>query len=319
MALEKSRDGKIVALAGGVGGAKLAHGLAQNLPAENLTVVVNVADDFEIYGLSVCPDVDTVMYTLAGIAARVTGWGIEGDTFRCVEALGKLGAPAWFRLGDRDLATQLARTRWLWDGATLTEATRRLSDSLGVKQTILPCTDDLLRTIVETEEGDLEFQDYFVRRKFEPVVRGFHLRGLPAALPSRGFLAALDEADGVVLCPSNPFVSLGPILVLPGVREKIAAKPAVAVTPIIGGRAVKGPLAKMFRELGRESSAVEAAREYQGIVRGFIVDRQDAARKGEIEALGFQTAVADTLMNDDLQRKNLAAETLRFLRTVQAG
>jgi len=314
MALAEWDDKKIVALAGGVGGAKLAHGLAQILPAENLTVVVNVADDFELFGLTVCPDLDTVMYTLAGIAARETGWGIEGDTFHCVEALGRLGAPAWFRLGDRDLATHFARTRRLWDGEMLTETTRRLCESFGVKQTILPCTDDLLRTIVETDEGDLEFQDYFVRRRFEPAVRAFHLRGLDAAYPSREFLAALDSADAVVLCPSNPLVSLGPILALPGVREKVAAKVAVAVTPIIGGRAVKGPLAKMFRELGRESSAVEAARQYRGIIRGFLLDRQDAPLSGDIEALGLKVGLADTLMRDDLQRKNLAEETLRFIR-----
>jgi LPPG:FO 2-phospho-L-lactate transferase len=319
MALEEFNGWKVVALAGGVGGAKLAHGLAQILPAENLTVAVNVADDFELYGLTVCPDLDTVMYTLAGIAARETGWGIEGDAFRCIDALSRLGAPAWFRFGDRDLATHLARTRWLWDGATLTEATRRLCESFGVAQKIIPCTDDLLRTIVETGAGDLEFQDYFVRRRCEPEVRGFYLRGLPAALPSPEFLGLLDAADAVVLCPSNPFVSLGPILALPGVREKVASKAAVAVSPIIGGEAVKGPLAKMFRELGRESSAVEAAREYRGIVRGFLLDRQDAARTGEIEALGMRVAVADTLMSDESKRKQLAAETLRFIRTGLSG
>jgi LPPG:FO 2-phospho-L-lactate transferase len=316
MALGDFHDWKVVALAGGVGGAKLAHGLAQILPPENLTVVVNVADDFELYGLTVCPDLDTVMYTLAGIAARETGWGIEGDSFQCIELLARFGAPAWFRLGDRDLATHMARTRWLWDGATLTEVTRRLCASLGVPQKILPCTDDLLRTIVETIEGDMEFQDYFVRRRCEPAVRGFQLRGLPAAYPSREFLAALDAADAVVLCPSNPLVSLGPILVLAGVREKVAAKPSAAVTPLIGGRAVKGPLAKMLRELGRDPSAVEAARELRGSVRGFVLDRRDSSLAGEIETLGFHVVTADTLMRDDRQRKDLAAETLRF---IQAG
>ncbi len=319
MAVEGFEQWKVVALAGGVGGAKLAHGLAQILPAENLTVVVNVADDFELFGLTVCPDLDTVMYTLAGIAARETGWGIEGDTFQCVDSLARLGAPAWFRFGDRDLATHLARTRRLWDGATLTETTRGLCESFGVRPTILPCTDDLLRTIVETDQGDLEFQDYFVRRRFEPAVRGFHLRGLPAAFPSREFLAALSSADAIVLCPSNPFVSLGPILALPGVREKVAAKPSAAVTPIIGSRAVKGPLAKMFRELGRESSAVEAAREYRGIIRGFLLDRQDEPHAGEIETLGLRVGIADTLMSDDRQRKELAAETLRFIRMRLSG
>jgi LPPG:FO 2-phospho-L-lactate transferase len=315
MALEDFREWKVVALAGGVGGAKLADGLAQILPAENLTVAVNVADDFEMYGLTICPDLDTVMYTLAGIAARGTGWGIEADTFQCMESLDRFGAPAWFRLGDRDLATHLARTRWLWDGATLTEATRRLCASLGVGPKILPCTDDLLRTIVETAEGDLEFQDYFVRRRCEPVVRGFQLRGLPAALPSREFLAALDAADAVVLCPSNPLVSLGPILALDGVREKAGAKPSAAVTPLIGGQAVKGPLAKMLRELGRESSAVEAARDLRGAARGFLLDRKDFPLAAEIGALGFRVAAADTFMADAEDRKNLALEVLRFIQS----
>jgi LPPG:FO 2-phospho-L-lactate transferase len=318
MALEDFRGWKVVALAGGVGGAKLAHGLAQILAPENLTVVVNVGDDFEMYGLTVCPDLDTVMYTLAGIASRGTGWGIEGDTFHCLDALGRLGAPAWFRMGDRDLATHLARTRQLWDGATLTEVTRRLCAALGVAQKVLPCTDDLLRTIVETVEGDLEFQDYFVRRRCEPAVRGFELRGLPAAFPSREFLAALDAADAVVLCPSNPLVSLGPILALPGVREKVAAKPSAAVTPLIGGRAVKGPLAKMLSELGREPTAVEAARELIGSARGFVLDRQDSSRAAEIEALGFQVAMEETLMTDDEGRKNLALSVLRFVQRVRA-
>jgi LPPG:FO 2-phospho-L-lactate transferase len=319
MALGEFNDLKIVALAGGVGGAKLAHGLAGILPPENLTVVVNVADDFELYGLTICPDLDTVMYTLAGIASPETGWGIAGDTHHCMESLVQLEAPAWFRLGDRDLATHLARTRRLWDGETLTQVTRHLSGSLGIKAGILPCTDDLLRTIVETAEGDLEFQEYFVRRKCEPAVRGFSLRGVEAALPAPEFLAALDRADAVVLCPSNPLVSLGPILALPGVREKVADANAVAVTPIIGGKAVKGPLAKMLRELGREPSAVEAAREYRSLVRGFVLDIEDAHLAGEIEILGMKTEVTDTLLRDEECRRNLAAQTLRFARTLAAG
>jgi len=319
VALSEFDDLKIVALAGGVGGAKLAHGLAGILPAENLTVIVNVADDFELYGLTICPDLDTVMYTLAGIASPETGWGIAGDTFQCMESLIRLKAPAWFRLGDRDLATHLARTRRLWDGETLTRVTQHLCASLGIRPWILPCTDDLLRTIVETAEGDLEFQEYFVRRKCEPAVRGFILRGKDAALPTPEFLAALDEADAVVFCPSNPLVSLGPILALPGVREKVSGRNSVAVSPIIGGRAVKGPLAKMFLELGRESSAVEAAREYRSLLRGFILDREDASRAGEIEALGMRVEVTDTLMRDEPGRRELAARVLRFARILAAG
>jgi LPPG:FO 2-phospho-L-lactate transferase len=314
--LSEFQDWKVVALAGGVGGAKLAHGLAGILPAGNLTVIVNVADDFELYGLTICPDLDTVMYTLAGIASDETGWGIAGDTFHCLESLARLNAPAWFRLGDRDLATHMARTRWLWDGAVLSEVTRRLCASLGVPEKILPCTDDLLRTIVETAEGDLEFQEYFVRRKCEPAVRGFTLRGLASAFPNEECLAALDAADAIVLCPSNPFVSLGPILALPGVREKVAAKTAVAVTPVIGGRSVKGPLEKMFRELGRESSALEVARQYRGIVRGFLLDRQDAGQSESIEALGMRARPAETLMRDDAGRRALALAALQFAREV---
>jgi LPPG:FO 2-phospho-L-lactate transferase len=319
VALDDFSGWKVVALAGGVGGAKLASGLAHVLPPENLTVAVNVADDFELYGLTICPDLDTVMYTLAGIASPETGWGIAGDTFHCLDALVQFDAPAWFRLGDRDLGTHLARTRGLWDGDTLTRVTRRLCDSFGVRQRILPCTDDLLRTIVETAEGDLEFQDYFVRRKCEPAVRGFRLRGLDAALPTKEFLAALDAADAVVFCPSNPFVSTGPILALPGVREKAAAGNAVAVTPIIGGKAVKGPLAKMFRELGRGPSALEAAREYRGVVRGFLLDSQDQALAAEIEALGMEVRTADTLMREEEARRNLAGEVLAFARELRSG
>jgi LPPG:FO 2-phospho-L-lactate transferase len=308
---------RIVALAGGVGGAKLAHGLAQILPPENLTVVVNVADDFELYGLTVCPDLDTVMYTLAGIASAETGWGIAGDTFHCLEGLQQLDAPAWFRIGDRDLATHLARTRRLWDGETLTRVTRRLCESFSVRQRILPCTDDLLRTIVETAEGDMEFQEYFVRRKCGPAVRGFRWRGLDAALPTREFLAALDEADAIVLCPSNPFVSLGPILALPGVRERVASGFSAAVSPIIGGRAVKGPLADMFRGLGREPTALEAAREYRGVVRGFVLDREDSPLASGIEGWGMRVLVADTLMRSEAERRGVAAQVLEFLRRIR--
>jgi LPPG:FO 2-phospho-L-lactate transferase len=310
---------RVVALAGGVGGAKMAHGLAQVLPAENLTIVGNVGDDFELYGLSISPDLDTVMYTLAGMANDETGWGIRGDTFHCLDSLARLGSPAWFRLGDRDLATHLARTRWLWDGETLTEATRRLCAAHGVKERLLPATDDLCRTVVETDAGDLEFQEYFVRRRCEPAVRGFHFRGLSSALPTRDVLDALDAAGCIIVCPSNPFVSIAPILALPGVRERVAAKPAVAVTPIIGGRAVKGPAAKMMRELGREPSALEAARAYQGAVRGFLLDRGDSALAPAVESLGMTVRLADTLMRDPEQRRLLAVEALRLAVECAAG
>ena len=319
MALDGFSGRKVIALAGGVGGAKLAHGLAQLLPPENLTVAVNVADDFELYGLTICPDLDTVMYTLAGIASPETGWGIAGDSFHCLEALARLDAPAWFRLGDRDLATHMARTRRLWDGETLTRVTRGLCDSLGVRQNLLPCTDDILRTIVETDEGDLSFQEYFVRRRCEPAVRGFRLRGVHAAQPTREFLSALDKADDIVFCPSNPLVSIGPILALPGVREKAAAGNAVAVTPLIGGKAVKGPLAKMYGELGRDASARETAHDYRGIIRGFFLDNADKDLAGDIKALGMAVRTADTLMRGEADRRNLAAQVLEFARDLRSG
>jgi LPPG:FO 2-phospho-L-lactate transferase len=312
VALNEFGSLRVAALAGGVGGAKLADGLAQILPPGNLTIIGNVADDFEWYGLSICPDLDTVMYTLAGIASAETGWGIEGDTFHCLESLEQMGAPAWFRVGDRDLATHLARTRRLWDGATLTEATAGLCRSLGVAQRLIPASDDLLRTTLETDEGDLAFQDYFVRRRCEPAVRAIHFQGLPAALAAPEALRALETADCVILCPSNPYVSIGPILALDGVRERISARPAVAVSPIIGGQAVKGPAVKMMRELGREASALEVAREYRGLVRGFLLDRTDAALGPAVAELGITARNADTLMTDRSKRRQLAEVTLRF-------
>jgi LPPG:FO 2-phospho-L-lactate transferase len=312
VALDEFRQLRVAALAGGVGGAKLADGLAQVLPAGNLSVIVNVADDFEYYGLSISPDLDTVMYTLAGIANPETGWGIRDDTFHCLETLQQTGAPAWFRIGDRDLATHLARSRWLWEGEPLTKVTRRLCASHGVEARILPATDDMLRTIVETGEGDLEFQDYFVRRRCEPAVRGFRFNGLPSAFPTREVLAALESAHCVIFCPSNPFVSIAPILALPGIRERVAAKPSAAVTPIIGGTAVKGPAAKMMRELGREPAALEVAREYAGLARGFLLDRVDAGQAEAIAALGMRVRQTDTLMGDSNRRREVALEALRL-------
>jgi LPPG:FO 2-phospho-L-lactate transferase len=308
----------VVALAGGVGGAKLAHGLALALPPEALTVVVNTGDDFEHLGLHISPDLDTVMYTLAGMANPATGWGLAGETWNCLQALERLGGPIWFRLGDRDLATHLERQRRLAAGQSLTEVSQALCAALGVRPRVLPMTDDRFRTLVQTDEGELEFQEYFVHRQCRPRVSGFRFAGEDTAAPTPQVLAALDQADVIVLCPSNPFVSLGPILRLPGVRERLARRATVAVSPIIAGRAVKGPAAKMLNELGLEVSALAVARAYAGLLRVFVLDALDAGLLPPVAALGVRVVLADTLMRTDGDRLRLAREVLAAVAPVAA-
>src|SRR5215208_6909627 len=235
---------KIVALAGGVGGAKFAHGLAQILPPEDLTVIVNTGDDFELYGLYICPDLDTVCYTLAGLANPETGWGRVNETWNVIENASKLGGPDWFRLGDQDLGTHLERARRLREGQTLSQITKDFCKAWRVQQAILPMSDQSVRTIVETEAGDLAFQEYFVHRHCEPRVRGFRFEGVEAAEPAPGAREAIKSADAVIICPSNPWVSIDPILQV----IKRIEKPVVAISPIINGQAVKGPAAKMYGE-----------------------------------------------------------------------
>jgi LPPG:FO 2-phospho-L-lactate transferase len=288
----------------------LAHGLSQALPAQSLTVVVNTADDFEHLGLHIAPDLDTVMYTLAGLANPATGWGQAGETWHCLEALQRLGGPAWFRLGDRDLATHLERQRRLSAGQSLTEVTLALCTALGVGPRVLPMTDDRFRTLVQTDDGELEFQEYFVHRQCQPRVTGFRFAGEDTAMPTPEVLSALDAADAIVLCPSNPFVSLGPILRLPGVRERLARRATVAVSPIIAGQAVKGPAAKMLGELGLEVSALAVARAYAGLLRVFVLDALDAELQPAIAALGVQVVLTNTLMRTDADRLRLAHEVL---------
>lgn len=310
---------RIVALAGGVGGARLAQGLAQCLAAEALTVVVNTGDDFEWLGLTVCPDLDTVLYTLAGVENREQGWGRAHDTSHVLAALGRLGGPTWFRIGDRDLAIHLRRSELLWKGDTLTEVTQELAEALGVGPRVLPMTDDELQTRVVTTEGELDFQDYFVKRACEPRVVGFRFEGAETAQASHDVLEALERAELVVLCPSNPFVSLDPILFLPGVRERVRSRPALAVSPIIGGAAVKGPAAKMMRELGLEPGVREIARHYAGTVRGLVIDTADAGDAAEIEALGLRVRAAPSLMRGLRGRAALARVVLDFGRELAGG
>lgn len=310
--------GNVVALAGGVGGAKLAHGLAQILAPEQLTVIVNTGDDFEHLGLHISPDLDTVMYTLAGLANPETGWGLAGETWNFLNALERLGGETWFRLGDRDLATHVERSRRLWAGETLTAVTDSLRRRLGVGPHILPMTDDDVRTIVETADGRLPFQEYFVQRHCEPMVKGFCFDGLEAAQPTAEVQQALEAAEVIVCCPSNPFVSIDPILSLPGVRRQIARKRMVAVSPIVGGQAIKGPAAKMFAELGMEVTPVSVVRHYGELLRGFVLDTVDAAFAPPVNALGVRALMTDTVMKSDADRARLANETFEFARSLLA-
>jgi LPPG:FO 2-phospho-L-lactate transferase len=305
---------KVCALAGGVGGAKLAAGLQDVLPAGDLAVVVNTADDFALWGLRICPDLDTVMYTLAGISNPETGWGLAGESFDALNMLERYGEDTWFKLGDMDLATHILRTSRLRSGETLTEVTAALSGALDVGSIILPMSDDPVSTVLETPDGRLEFQEYFVRRGQRDEVLGVELRGIEDAGPTEGVLAAISGADAIVLCPSNPVVSIGPLLAVPGIRESLASSsaPKVAVSPIVGGRALKGPADRMLASLGHEVSATGVARMYTGLVDGMVVDRIDEDEQSGIEALGMRALVTESVMRGAEDRARLALETLEF-------
>lgn len=310
---ERSTQRSVLALAGGVGGAKLAFGLAQVL-GERLTVVVNTGDDFEHWGLHVSPDLDTVMYNLAGINNPEFGWGLDGETFRALDMVRRFGGESWFRLGDGDLGTNLLRTAWLREGLSLTEVTRRLAGGLGIRASILPMSDQQVRTMVTTDEGVLPFQRYFVYRRCEPRLLGLEFAGLEEARPSPQVLAALDRADAVVLCPSNPYLSLDPILLLPGLAERLRSLPVpvVAVSPIVGGQALKGPAAKIMAELGVGASAVAVARHIASRIRldRFVLDTVDTDLAGEVATLGITPLVTDTIMRDVAGKERLAREIL---------
>ena len=313
----------ILALAGGVGGAKLAAGLQAvvDRPGDLLTVV-NTGDDFEHLALQICPDLDTVMYTLSGRANPETGWGLAGETWHFLDALGALGGEDWFRLGDRDLATHVERTRRLRAGDTLSRVTSDLSSRLGVPSRIAPMSDDPVRTVVETGTGDLPFQEYFVRRRCEPAVKGLRFEGADAARMSPAFESALDESalDAVLVCPSNPYLSVDPILAVPGVRARLAGcgAPVVAVSPIVGGRAIKGPAAKIMGELGVEVSAATVAARYRDFLDGFVLDEADRALAPQVESEvpDIRVSVEPVIMHTDDDRTRLAASVLEFARRI---
>lgn len=304
----------IVAFAGGVGGAKLTHGLALARPDDHLSVVVNTADDFSLYGLHISPDIDTVLYTLAGLANRETGWGIAGDTSVTLEMLQRYGQDTWFWLGDKDFATHILRTEALRHGSTLTTAISGLVTALGVDAAILPMCDEPVATLIETPDGVLEFQDYFVRRHHADTVMGVRFDGIEAATLSPEVSAALTDGDVMVLCPSNPIVSIGPILSVPGLRDRLrkSATPIVAISPIVAGQALKGPADQMLASMGHEVSALTIATLYRDFLSGIVIDEQDAALADRISALGIAVRVAQTVMRSDDDRRHLAEETLAF-------
>ena len=313
-------SGLVVALSGGVGGAKLALGLSRVLPPEELLVVANTGDDFEHLGLAISPDLDTLMYTLAGLDNPATGWGRRDETWSFMQALGELGGETWFRLGDRDLATHVERTRRLRAGETLSAVTADFCRRLGIGARILPMSDDPVRTRIRTEEGWLDFQDWFVRLQCAPAVRGLAFEGAERARPQPEVLAAFSGGGvrAVVICPSNPLISVEPILAIPGLREAIArcGAPVVAVSPIIGGQAVKGPTARMWRELlGEEPSAAAVARRYGRLLRGYVLDHADA---GQAAGLAPRVALARTLMTTLAEREALARAVLDLADSLHA-
>lgn len=313
-------DLNIVALAGGVGGAKLVYGLAKVLPGENLTVIVNTGDDFNHFGLHICPDLDTVCYTLADMANPSTGWGIANDTFFVREMLNRLDAPDWFTLGDKDLATHLERTRRLENGERLSQIIKALTQKWGIQPLVLPMSDEPVSTIVITKAGELlPFQEYFVHQACQPEVSGFEFDGITCAKPTPGLIEKIEAADLVIICPSNPWVSIDPILAVKGIREALQIKTVIAVSPIVGGKVIKGPAAKMFRELGITPSATAVMQHYQEFLKGFVIDNQDENQVELIAQYNIITCVTNTIMSHNEERIQLARKVLEFGRKIMTS
>jgi LPPG:FO 2-phospho-L-lactate transferase len=310
----------VVALAGGVGGAKLADGLMQVL-RERLTVIVNTGDDFEHLGLHISPDLDTVMYTLSGVADPVQGWGIAGETWAFMDQISRLGGANWFRLGDRDLATHVTRTARLKAGDTLTKSTADLCRAFAIAARVLPVTDDAVRTVIHSGDHVLDFQDYFVRLRCDVPVTKLSYRGAEIARlnPEIVGMSGAAAPTAVVICPSNPYLSIEPILAVPGMRQWLSGLnvPIVAVSPIVGGAAIKGPAAKIMRELGVAVSATTVAERYRGLIHGLVIDQVDQPLCAAIEATGIAVKVTQTVMRSPADRKNLARDCLSFAATLK--
>lgn len=303
----------IVALAGGIGAARFLDGLQSVATPERITVIGNTGDDLDLHGLHISPDLDTVAYTLAGLADPERGWGHRDETFECLRWLGRYGGDTWFQIGDRDLATHLHRTALLRRGVPLSEATREICAALGVRVRLLPATDDRLRTRVDTNEGRLDFQVYFVKRRTEPEVTGVIFDGAETARPAPGVLEAIAAAGAVILCPSNPLISIGPILAVPGIREALRATHAriAAISPIVGGKALKGPADRMMRGMGLDPSVVSVARLYRDFLDVMVMDEADRTCAPAVEALGIRAVVTNTVMRDAATKQALAGAALK--------
>ncbi|MEO8897833.1 MAG: 2-phospho-L-lactate transferase [Candidatus Dormibacter sp.] len=302
----------IVVLAGGVGAARFLQGVTSCLPVRDLTIVGNVGDDTDIVGLHVSPDLDTILYTLTGEIDEDRGWGVRGDSARALERARSLGADAWFWLGDLDLGLHLARTEWLSAGEPLSVATARLCTALGFADRLLPSTDDRLRTMITTAAGELDFQTYYVRRGHADEVAGIRFDGAQTAEPAPGVIEAIRAARAIVIAPSNPLISIGPIVAVPGIRDALVSRtvPCVAVSPIVGGAALRGPAAAMLRALGHQASPVGVAELYRGIIDAMVIDDVDAAAAVELERLGVKAVVTDTIMRDAAAQHHLARVAL---------
>jgi LPPG:FO 2-phospho-L-lactate transferase len=303
----------ITTLAGGVGAARFLEGVAQVVPAEHITAIVNTGDDFVLHGLHISPDLDIVTCTLAGLINPAQGWGLAGDSFACLEWLQRLGGPGWFLLGDRDLALHIRRTELLRAGHTLSEITEQIRQAFGVRVRLLPMSDQPVPTHILTPAGELHFEEYFVRRQAQDDVLGVRFVGSETAAPAPGVLRAFAEADAVLIAPSNPIVSVGPILALPGIRAALreTAAPVVAVSPIVGGAAIKGPAAPLMRGTGFEVSALGVAHSYRDVIDALVIDRADVALVDAVEALGIRVLVTDTIMRGRDEKAALARATLQ--------
>ena len=309
-----SKKLKVTALAGGVGASKVLLGLYEVMDPRDLTIIVNTGDDIVLHGLKISPDLDIVSYTLAGIVDPAKGWGFRGETFHALKRLAHFGRADWFNLGDRDLATHIHRTAMLAEGKSLSQAAESIRSALGVKSRILPMSDDPVPTIIDSNEGPLHFQEYLVKRRAEPVVHGIRFVGIESARPSPGVLEAIAAADRILICPSNPLISIGPILAVSGVREQLRThkQKVFAVCPIVGGKSLKGPSDKMLAQLGHDSTALGVAKLYADFTGTFIIDPADKSQSGAISALGLKVAILPTVMKTRAQKRKLARALLSF-------
>jgi LPPG:FO 2-phospho-L-lactate transferase len=309
----------ITCFAGGVGAARFLDGLSRVYPPDRITVIVNTGDDLEYLGAYISPDIDIITYTLAGIVDEEKGWGIKGDTYRCMEQLERYSAETWFRVGDRDFATHLLRTAFLQQGFSLTEVTEKIRSALGVKVRILPMSNDRVATKIKTTAGLLEFQEYFVKRKFSDKVEDVTYEGANHAVPSEGVLSSLKLSEVIILCPSNPILSIGPILAIPGIREALgkATGTIVGISPIVGGKALKGPLDRIMADLGLEVSPYGVAQLYHGVLDGFVIDEVDKKLSPRIERLGMKVTATRTMMNEPEVKTRLAEETVKLAESIK--